>query len=36
VISTGRNVELAALLANLTGRGIGRLSAEAGTMIQTT
>jgi hypothetical protein len=32
----GRNVELAALLANLTASGIVRLFAEAGTMIQTT
>jgi len=35
VISTGRNVELAAMLANLTARGIGRLFAEGGTMIHT-
>jgi len=33
--STGRNVELAAMLANLTARGIGRLFAEGGTMIHT-
>jgi hypothetical protein len=32
---TGRNVELAAMLANLTARGIGRLFAEGGTMIHT-
>ncbi len=35
VISTRRNVELAAMLANLTARGIGRLFAEGGTMIHT-
>ncbi len=35
VISSGRNVELAAMLANLTARGIGRLFAEGGTMIHT-
>jgi riboflavin biosynthesis pyrimidine reductase len=35
VISTGRNVELAAMLANLTARRIGRLFAEGGTMIHT-
>jgi riboflavin biosynthesis pyrimidine reductase len=35
-ISTGRNVELAAMLANLTARGIGRLFAEGGTMFTPT
>jgi riboflavin biosynthesis pyrimidine reductase len=30
-----RNVELAAMLANLTARGIGRLFAEGGAMIHT-
>ena len=32
-VDVKRNVELAAMLANLTARGIGRLFAEGGTMI---
>ena len=35
LLDVKRNVELAAMLANLTARGIGRLFAEGGTMIHT-
>jgi hypothetical protein len=35
LLDVKRNVELAAMLANLTARGIGRLFAEDGTMIHT-
>jgi len=35
LLDVKRNVELAAMLANLTARSIGRLFAEGGTMIHT-
>jgi riboflavin biosynthesis pyrimidine reductase len=35
LLDVKRNVELAAMLANLTARGIGRLFAEGGTVIHT-